>query len=91
MPYDTRLITGNGQRIGSLLAGAAMVAPLLAARSLGRLLLAAGGLALLQRGLTGRFALFPASAAEITPPAAAAVPRQTGQRDAVAAGARRGD
>jgi len=83
MAYDTGPTGGSGQRIGYAIAGAALLVPLLARRSLGRLLLAAGGLALLQRGVTGQFALFPASAGETTPPVAARVLRPAARRDAV--------
>ena len=83
MAYDTAPTGGNGQRIGYAIAGAALLVPLLARRSLGRVLLAAGGLTLLQRGVTGRFALFPT--AETAPPAAARVLRPAPRRDAVLA------
>lgn len=66
MPYDTGTFSGSNARIGWLVAGAAMVVPALARRSLGRVLLAAGGLALLQRGLTGRFAPFRPSGPDVT-------------------------
>lgn len=83
MPDDMGLISVNRQRIGYAIAGAALLVPLLARPSLGRLLLAAGGLTLLQRGVTGRFALFPIRAAAMGPSAAAgALPRAT-RRDPV--------
>ena len=50
----------TGERIGSAVVGAALVLPALARPSPGRIALAIGGAALLQRGLTGHCLLYRA-------------------------------
>jgi hypothetical protein len=51
---------GPAERIGSTMAGAALVFRALARPSLGRIALALAGVALLQRGLTGHCSLYQA-------------------------------
>ena len=51
---------GSAERIGSTMVGAALVFRALARPSLGRIALALGGAALLQRGLTGHCSLYDA-------------------------------
>ena len=49
---------GKAERVGSTIGGAALVLRALARPTLGRIALALGGAALLQRGLTGHCALY---------------------------------
>ncbi|HTV87866.1 MAG TPA: DUF2892 domain-containing protein [Stellaceae bacterium] len=49
---------GSAERIGSVIAGAALIAQAIGRPSLLRIIVAIGGWALLQRGLTGRCALY---------------------------------
>ena len=49
---------GKAERVGSMIGGAALVLRALARPTLGRIALALGGAALLQRGLTGHCALY---------------------------------
>jgi len=51
---------GTAERIGSAIAGAVFVARALARPSLARIVLAVGGAALLQRGLTGHCSMYQA-------------------------------
>lgn len=51
---------GTAERIGSAIAGAALLARTLGRPSLGRIIMAVGGAVLLQRGLTGHCALYQA-------------------------------
>jgi hypothetical protein len=51
---------GTAERIGSALAGAILVARAASRPSLGRIIMAVGGAALLQRGLTGSCSMYRA-------------------------------
>jgi hypothetical protein len=51
---------GNAERIGSSIAGAALILRAFRQPSIGRIALAVGGAALLQRGLTGHCAVYQA-------------------------------
>lgn len=56
----TELNIGTAERIGSVIAGTVLVARALARPSISRLIMAAGGAMLLQRGLTGYCAMYDA-------------------------------
>lgn len=59
---------GTAERIGSSIAGAALIARAIARPSLARLIVAVGGWTLLQRGLTGHCALYQALGIGAPPP-----------------------
>jgi uncharacterized membrane protein len=59
-PQNTVTNVGTVERIGSTLIGATLVFRALARPSFGQIVLALGGAALLQRGLTGHCALYAA-------------------------------
>ena len=58
--HPSEMNVGTAERIGSAIAGAVLVARALARPSLGRIIVAVGGAALLQRGLTGHCAMYQA-------------------------------
>jgi len=51
---------GNGERIGSTIAGVALISRAVAKPTIGRIAMAVAGAALLQRGLTGHCSLYKA-------------------------------
>jgi uncharacterized membrane protein len=55
-----RMNVGNAERIGSTIAGIALITRAVARPTLGRIVMAVAGAALLQRGLTGRCAVYQA-------------------------------
>jgi len=57
-PYPSEMNVGTAERIGSTVAGAVLVARAVAHPTLARIILAVGGAALLQRGLTGHCSLY---------------------------------
>jgi hypothetical protein len=56
--HPSEMNVGTAERIGSAVAGAVLVARAVAHPSLARMILAVGGAALLQRGLTGHCSLY---------------------------------
>ena len=59
-PSPSEMNVGTAERIGSTLAGAALVVRALMHPTIGRIALAVGGAALVQRGLTGHCSLYRA-------------------------------
>jgi len=55
-----RMNVGNAERIGSTIAGLALISRAVARPTLARIVVAVGGAALLQRGLTGHCAMYKA-------------------------------
>lgn len=58
--HPSQMNVGTAERIGSTVAGAVLVARAFARPSLARIILAVGGAALLQRGLTGHCSFYHA-------------------------------
>lgn len=56
--HPSEINVGKAERIGSTIAGAALIARAIARPTLGRIIVAVGGAALLQRGLTGYCSLY---------------------------------
>ena len=55
-----RMNVGNAERIGSTIAGLALISRAVARPTLGRIVMAVAGAALLQRGITGHCAMYQA-------------------------------
>ena len=80
-PNPATINVGTVERVGSTIAGLALIAHAAMRPTLGRLALAVGGAALLQRGLTGHCALYHALGIDT----AASVPRNAAGEDPVLA------